>query len=318
MARKDAFKSDNDVRDVVIIGSGPSGCTAALYSARAMLKPLVIAGYAAGGQLMLTSDVENFPGYKVPPSGPELMEDLTEQASRFGAEYWRTNAQSVDTSCWPFKVKMHNCTVLARSIILSTGADSYWLNALGEGEYKGKGISTCATCDGYLFRDKPVIVVGGGDSAMEEASFLSRYASSVTLVHRRDSFKASKVMLNRALSNSKVRMLTNREVCEWKGVDGVLSGAILRNCEDGSKEEVSCEGAFIAIGHQPNTEFLDNQIELDGHGFVRLKCNTMTSVPGIFACGDVADPRYKQAITAAGSGCQAAIDAERWLEEMHE
>ena len=304
-----------DERDVVIVGSGPSGCTAAIYAARAMLKPLVVAGYVAGGQLMLTSDVENFPGYREAVTWPVLMEDLTEQAKHFGAEFVNTNCASIDTSSWPYSVHVPKGIIKAKSIILSTGADAIWLGAEQEDEYKGKGISTCATCDGFMFRDKPVVVIGGGDSAMEEATFLTRFASSVTLIHRRDKFRASKVMLNRALANSKIRIMTDSEVVGWQGQDGLLSGATVRNTQDGATEELKCDGAFIAIGHQPNTGFLDRQVTLDKEGFIALQKHTMTNVPGVFACGDVADTRYKQAITAAGSGCQAAIDAERWLED---
>eukprot|EP01041_Mallomonas_annulata_P001717 gene1717-3322_t len=303
-------------RDVVIIGSGPSGCTAAIYTARAMLNPLVIAGYSAGGQLMLTSDVENFPGYQNAISGPELMGDLTCQARRFGAEIWNTDCLSINTTCYPFEVKTRNSTIFARSIIISTGADAVWLNAENETDFKGKGISTCATCDGYMFRDKPIVVIGGGDSAMEEAVFLTRFASSVTLLHRRDSFRASKVMLSRAITNSKITLLTNRRVASWLGENGVLSGAMVEDTEQGKVEEIECSGAFIAIGHKPNTAFLNNQVELDDNGYIRLMENTMTSVPGVFACGDVTDTRYRQAITAAASGCQAAIDTERWLEDQ--
>ena len=304
-------------REVVIIGSGPSGCTAAIYAGRALLAPLVIAGYSAGGQLMLTSDVENFPGYQNAVGGPELMGDLMGQASRFGAEFWRTDCKSVDFSSRPFKLEMHNCTVLAKSVILSTGAEAQWLRAEGEDEYKGKGISTCATCDGYMFRNKPVVVVGGGDSAMEEANFLTRFASHVTVVHRRDTFKASKLMLRRALDNPKISLLTHKRIARWQGRDGVLSGVTLEDPRDGHVQDVPCDGAFIAIGHRPNTEFLRGQLLLDDQGYIKTVRHTMTSVPGVFACGDVVDTRYRQAITAAGSGCQAAIDAERWLEEQH-
>lgn len=305
-----------DEREVVIVGSGPSGCTAAIYTARALLKPLVVAGYTSGGQLMLTSDVENFPGYREAVTGPMMMEDLTEQAKRFGADFMNTNCQEIDVSSWPYSVRVPKGIIKAKSVILSTGADAIWLGAEKEDEFKGKGISTCATCDGFMFRDKPVIVVGGGDSAMEEATFLTRFASSVTIVHRRSHFRASKVMLARAMANSKIRIMTNTVVESWKGADGVLSGAAMRNTEDGSTCDVDCDGAFIAIGHKPNTGFLNNQVTLDSDGFIQLHQHTMTNVPGVFACGDVADKRYKQAITAAGSGCAAAIDAERWLEEQ--
>ena len=305
-------------RDVVIIGSGPAGCTAAIYTSRALLKPLMISGYNAGGQLMLTSDVENFPGYVSAPTGPELMHDLMGQARKFGADTWQTDAKSVDLSCYPYKVELHNCTVETKAIIISTGADALWLGAEREEEFKGKGISTCATCDGYLFRDKHVVVIGGGDSAMEEAHFLTRFASQVTLIHRRDTFKASKVMLQRVFNNKKIRVLTHRRVARWHGMNGVLAGVTLEDPRDHTLEDIPCEGAFIAIGHKPNTDFLGGQISLKEGGYIRHYSNTMTSKPGVFACGDVSDTRYKQAITAAGMGCQAAIDAEKWLESLLE
>jgi thioredoxin reductase (NADPH) len=305
-------------RDCVIIGSGPSGCTAAIYAGRAFLNPLVVAGYQSGGQLMLTSEVENFPGYQEPITGPEMMQDLTQQARRFGAEFWNTDCTSIDLSSYPYQVKMANCTVSAKSVILSTGAEALWLNAEGEEEFKGKGISTCATCDGYVFREKPVVVVGGGDSAMEEAIFLTRYASAVHVVHRRDTYRASKVMLERATKNPKITFHSNRIVSRWLGDDGILNGVELKITGDPDKaaERLSCDGAFIAIGHRPKTSFLDNQVKLDAEGYILLSENTMTSRTGVFACGDVVDTRYKQAITAAGMGCQAAIDAEKWLQEL--
>jgi thioredoxin reductase (NADPH) len=304
-------------RDVVIIGSGPAGCTAAIYTGRALLKPLMVAGYSAGGQLMLTSDVENFPGYVAAPSGPDLMGDLMSQARKFGAEIWQTDCKGVDLSSHPYKVEMHNCTVEAKSIILSTGAEALWLGAEREDEFKGRGISTCATCDGYLFRDKPVVVIGGGDSAMEEANFLTRFASKVTLIHRRDTFKASKVMLQRVMENDKIEVLTHRRVVRWHGTGGVLEGLTLEDPRDKTVQDIECDGAFIAIGHQPNTNFLKEQVALTDKGYIRQYSHTMTSKPGVFACGDVTDERYKQAITAAGQGCQAALDAEKWLETLH-
>ncbi len=302
-------------REVVIIGSGPAGCTAAIYTGRAMLEPLMIAGYSAGGQLMLTSDVENFPGYVSAPSGPELMGDLMGQARKFGAEIWQTDCRNIDFSSHPYKIEMHNCTVEAKAVILSTGAEALWLGAEREEEFKGKGISTCATCDGYLFRDKPVVVIGGGDSAMEEANFLTRFASKVTLIHRRDTFKASKVMLQRVMENDKIEVLTHRRVARWHGKEGVLEGLTLEDPRDNSLQDISCDGAFIAIGHVPNTKFLKEQVALTDTGYIRQYSHTMTSKPGVFACGDVTDERYKQAITAAGQGCQAALDAEKWLEQ---
>ena len=304
-----------DVRDVVIIGSGPAGYTAGLYTARAMLKPLMFAGYMSGGQLMLTSDIENFPGYPQGIGGPEMMMQLREQAERFGLDVQDRNVESVDLSERPFKVLVEGEEFLANSIIISTGAESIWLNAPGEAEQKGRGISTCATCDGAFFRDEEVLVIGGGDSACEEATFLTRFASKVTLIHRRDVFRASNIMYERAANNEKIEIKTFRQVKEWLSDDNGLTGAILEDPRDGSTEEIAASGAFIAIGHKPITGFLESQVEPDENGYIIHKQHTMTSVDGVFAAGDVVDTRYKQAITAAGMGCQAAMDAEKWLEE---
>ena len=304
-----------DVRDVVIIGSGPAGYTAGLYTARAMLKPLMFAGYMSGGQLMLTSDIENFPGYPQGIGGPEMMMQLREQAERFGLDVQDRNVESVDLSERPFKVLVEGEEFLANSIIISTGAESIWLNAPGEAEQKGRGISTCATCDGAFFRDDEVLVIGGGDSACEEATFLTRFASKVTLIHRRDVFRASNIMYERAANNEKIEIKTFRQVKEWLSDDNGLTGAILEDPRDGSTEEIAASGAFIAIGHKPITGFLESQVETDENGYIIHKQHTMTSVDGVFAAGDVVDTRYKQAITAAGMGCQAAMDAEKWLEE---
>jgi|TARA_B100000035_G_scaffold55882_1_gene44210 thioredoxin reductase (NADPH) len=305
----------SDVRDVVIIGSGPAGYTAGLYTARAMLDPLMFAGYMSGGQLMLTSDIENFPGYPQGIGGPEMMMQLREQAERFGLEVQDRNVESVDLSQRPYKVTVEGEEFLANAIIISTGAESIWLNAPGEAEQKGRGISTCATCDGAFFKEEEVLVIGGGDSACEEATFLTRFASKVTLIHRRDVFKASTIMYERAANNDKIEIRTFRQVKEWLSDDNGLTGAILEDPRDGSTEEISATGAFIAIGHKPITGFLNGQVETDENGYIIHKQHTMTSVEGVFAAGDVVDTRYKQAITAAGMGCQAAIDAEKWLEE---
>ena len=305
----------SDVRDVVIIGSGPAGYTAGLYTARAMLKPLMFAGYMSGGQLMLTSDIENFPGYPQGIGGPEMMMQLREQAERFGLDVQDRNVESVDLSERPFKILVEGEEFLANSIIISTGAESIWLNAPGEAEQKGRGISTCATCDGAFFRDEEVLVIGGGDSACEEATFLTRFASKVTLIHRRDVFRASNIMYERAANNEKIEIKTFRQVKEWLSDDNGLTGAILEDPRDGSTEEIAASGAFIAIGHKPITGFLESQVETDENGYIIHKQHTMTSVDGVFAAGDVVDTRYKQAITAAGMGCQAAMDAEKWLEE---
>ena len=305
----------SDVRDVVIIGSGPAGYTAGLYTARAMLDPLMFAGYMSGGQLMLTSDIENFPGYPQGIGGPEMMMQLREQAERFGLEVQDRNVESVDLLQRPYKVTVEGEEFLTNAIIISTGAESIWLNAPGEAEQKGRGISTCATCDGAFFKEEEVLVIGGGDSACEEATFLTRFASKVTLIHRRDVFKASTIMYERAANNDKIEIKTFRQVKEWLSDDNGLTGAILEDPRDGSTEEISATGAFIAIGHKPITGFLNGQVETDENGYIIHKQHTMTSVEGVFAAGDVVDTRYKQAITAAGMGCQAAIDAEKWLEE---
>ncbi len=279
----------SDVRDVVIIGSGPAGYTAGLYTARAMLKPLMFAGYMSGGQLMLTSDIENFPGYPQGIGGPEMMMQLREQAERFGLDVQDRNVESVDLSERPFKVLVEGEEFLANSIIISTGAESIWLNAPGEAEQKGRGISTCATCDGAFFRDEEVLVIGGGDSACEEATFLTRFASKVTLIHRRDVFRASNIMYERAANNEKIEIKTFRQVKEWLSDDNGLTGAILEDPRDGSTEEIAASGAFIAIGHKPITGFLQSQVETDEHGYIIHKQHTMTSVDGVFAAGDVVD-----------------------------
>ena len=304
-----------DVRNVIIIGSGPAGYTAGLYTARAMLEPLMFAGYASGGQLMLTSDIENFPGYPEGIAGPEMMVDLRKQAERFGLEVEDKNVEMVDFSSRPFKVTVEGDEHLANAVIISTGADSIWLGAEGEEEQKGKGISTCATCDGFFFRDQEVIVVGGGDSAMEEAHFLTRFASKVTVVHRREYFRASQVMYDRVAAHPKIEIQTFRQVKRWLSDEKGLTGAILEDTRDGKEYEISCDGAFIAIGHKPNTAFLEGQVETDESGYIIHSEHTMTSIPGVFAAGDVVDTRYRQAITAAGMGCQSAMDAEKWLEE---
>ena len=305
------------VHNVIIIGSGPAGYTAGLYSARAMMEPMMFAGYMSGGQLMLTSDIENFPGYPQGIGGPEMMIDLRSQAERFGLEVVDKNVERVDFSSRPFKVWVEGEEFRAETVIICTGAEAIWLGAEGEQGQKGRGISTCATCDGAFFRDDEVIVVGGGDSAMEEATFLTRFASKVTIIHRRDVFRASKVMLERAKNHPKIEIRAHRQVKEWLSDDKGLTGAVLEDPRDGSLEEIACAGAFIAIGHRPITEFLNGQVDTDEEGYILHSEHTMTSIPGIFAAGDVVDTRYRQAITAAGMGCQAAIDAERWLESQH-
>tara|TARA_B110000444_G_scaffold96187_1_gene91128 strand:- start:29382 stop:30308 length:927 start_codon:yes stop_codon:yes gene_type:complete len=307
----------SEIHNVIIIGSGPAGYTAGLYAARAMLEPLMFAGYMSGGQLMLTSDVENFPGYPKGIGGPEMMMELREQAERFGLEVRDQNVESVDLSEKPYKVVVEGETFLTHAIIVSTGAESIWLNAPGEEQQKGRGISTCATCDGAFFKNEEVLVIGGGDSACEEATFLTRFASKVTLIHRHDVFRASTIMYDRVVKHDKIEVKTFRQVKEWLSDEKGLTGAVLEDPRDGTLENISVSGAFIAIGHKPITGFLGGQVEVDGEGYILHKKHTMTSVEGVFAAGDVVDTRYKQAITAAGMGCQSAMDVEKWLEDQH-
>lgn len=304
-------------KKVVIIGSGPAGYTAAIYAARAMLDPLMITGQFYGGQLMTTTDVENFPGYVDGIMGPKLMEDLHNQAERFGTTFEVSDVKTIDTKQTPFVINTDNGKQIeADAIIISTGARAIWLGLEGEEKLRSNGVSTCATCDGAFYKGSDLILVGGGDSAMEEAVFLTRYANKVTIIHRREEFRASKIMLDRAKGNDKIEFIVNTRVEKWLTDDkGALTGAKIVNTVDGTESEINCQGAFIAIGHKPTTDFLNNQIELDNNGYILHKEHTMTSVPGIFACGDVVDTRYKQAITAAGQGCQAAIDCTQWLEE---
>ena len=305
----------SSVEEVIIIGSGPAGYTAGLYTARAMLNPKLFAGFASGGQLMLTSDIENFPGYPEGIGGPEMMMELRTQASRFGCNIVDKNVDSIDASSTPFKVNVGKEQFLTKSIIITTGAEAIWLDAGNEEKHKGQGISTCATCDGAFFRDKEVIVIGGGDSAMEEATFLTRFCSKVTVVNRREELRASQIMADRARENSKIGWELNKVVKEWVGEQGNFEGAILVDTLSNKETFFKCDGAFIAIGHKPMTNFLNGQIELDDHGYIVPKKHTMTNISGIFAAGDVVDNRYRQAITAAGMGCMAAMDAEKWLEE---
>ena len=307
----------DEVRNVIIIGSGPAGYTAGLYTARALLEPLMFAGYMSGGQLMLTSDVENFPGYPEGIGGPEMMIQLREQAEKFGLEVEDKNVEKVDFSERPFKVWVEGKIFQSNSVIICTGAESIWLGADGEKEQKGRGISTCATCDGAFFKDEEVLVIGGGDSAMEEATFLTRFASKVTIVHRRNVFKASKVMYERAANHPKIEIRTFNSIKSWLSDENGLTGAILEDSRNGKTEQISCTGAFIAIGHKPITQFLGGQIDVDDTGYILAKEHTMTNVSGVFAAGDVVDTRYRQAITAAGMGCQAAMDAEKWLEDQN-
>ncbi|MCY0877821.1 MAG: thioredoxin-disulfide reductase [Firmicutes bacterium] len=304
---------------VIIIGTGPAGYTAAIYAARANLNPLVIEGDEPGGQLMLTTEVENFPGFPDGILGPDLMEAMKKQAQRFGARFVFGQATRVDLSQRPFQVTVGDQeTYQAESLIISTGASAKLLEIPGESELIGHGVSTCATCDGFFFKDKKVIVVGGGDSAMEEATFLTRYASEVTIVHRRDTLRASKVMQERARKNPKISWVMNVTPVEVLGENRRVSGLKVRDNRTGELKILPADGIFVSIGHRPNTAFLQGQLETDPIGYLITKGDsTATSVEGVFACGDVADSRYRQAITAAGTGCRAAMDVERWLEARH-
>ena len=308
----------SEERKVVVLGSGPAGYTAALYAARANLAPLVLKGLEAGGQLMLTTEVENYPGFADGIMGPELMDAMEKQAARFDAEIVAQSATRVDLSSRPFGVWSGDQEWRARTLIVSTGASARWLDIPGEEKLRGRGVSACATCDGFFFRDRELVVVGGGDTAMEEATFLTRFASTVTIVHRRDEFRASKIMQDRALGNEKVSVVWNTVVDEILGDDAV-TGVTLRNVETGETSQLSVDGVFMAIGHTPNTGLLEGQLELDESGYIVVaEPRTSTSVRGVFAAGDVTDRIYRQAVTAAGQGCKAAIDAERFLEEHGE
>ena len=304
--------------DVIIIGSGPAGYTAAIYASRANLSTLVVQGRQLGGQLMLTTDVENYPGFEEGVMGPDLMETLERQASRFGAEMRPEDVTKIDFSNRPFAVTIEEEVepVFANALILATGASALWLGLPNEQRLNGRGVSACATCDGAFFRNKNVAVVGGGDTALEEAQFLTRYASHVTLIHRRDTFRASKIMQKRALENPKISFRKNTLVEDIIGENGVTA-IHLKDAITGAQEMMPIDGLFVAIGHHPNTEIFQDVIARDEEGYVKTFEHTMTNIPGVFAAGDVTDHRYRQAITAAGSGCQAAIDAERWLEDQH-
>ena len=306
-----------DLRNVIVIGSGPAGFTAALYAARADLEPLVLKGLEAGGQLMLTTDVENYPGFADGILGPELMDQMEKQAQRFGAEILTVHVTEVDLSTRPFVVKAGDQTWRAKTVIIATGATARWLGIPGEEKLRGRGVSACATCDGFFFRDRELIVVGGGDTAMEEATFLTKFASKVTIVHRRDAFRASKVMQDRAFANDRIEVLWNTVLEEIIGEDAV-TGVRVRDVGTGETRELATDGVFMAIGHYPNTALFRDSLELDAAGYLVVQePTTATSVPGVFAAGDVTDHTYRQAVTAAGQGCKAAIDAERFLTEEY-
>lgn len=298
---------------LIIIGSGPAGLTAAIYAARANLKPLVFAGLIYGGQLMLTTEVENYPGFPHGILGPELMQSFIAQAERFGAEVKYEDITKVDFSQKPLKLWVSETEYLADCVIVATGASSMWLGLASEEKFRGKGISSCATCDGFFFKDKEIIVIGGGDTAMEESLYLTKFVKKVTIVHRRSEFRASKIMRDRALNNPKISVLFNTQVEEFFGNDR-LTGVKLKNLETGEVTEKPIDGAFIAIGHKPNTEIFQSQLELDAKGYIVPHNDTKTSVEGVFVSGDVRDYRYRQAVTAAGMGCMAAMDAEKYLE----
>jgi thioredoxin reductase (NADPH) len=317
-------------RDVVILGSGPAGLTAAIYAARADLKPLVIEGPQPGGQLMITTEVENYPGFSKGIQGPELMDEFRAQAARFGTEFLTTWIDKIDLSKRPFTLsgkeswdsEQVSIVIRAETLIIAAGASAKWLGIPGEAPAPeglgGFGVSACATCDGFFFKGKPIIVVGGGDTAMEEATFLTRYASRVTVVHRRDHLRASKIMQDKAMNNEKIDFLWDTAVEEVLGTrETGVSGVRLKNLKSGAEHVFPCEGVFIAIGHKPNTDLFKNQLEMDEVGYLKTAGHTMaTNIPGVFACGDVQDSFYRQAITAAGTGCMAAIDAERFLDNL--
>ncbi len=306
------------VRDLIIMGTGPAGYTAAIYTGRANLKPLVIEGFQPGGQLMITTEIENFPGFPEGINGPELMGKMREQAAKFDAEFIRGSVTEVDLSRSPFCLALEDGReFLTHALIVATGANAKWLGIKSEVRYRGKGVSACATCDGFFFRDCNVFVIGGGDTAMEEALYLTKFASHVTLVHRREEFRSSKIMSLRTRKNPKISMMLNEVVDEILGDGEKVTGIRLKNVVTGELSEHACDGVFLAIGHAPNTGLFKDQLDLDDYGYIiTKKSSTETNVMGVFACGDVQDYVYRQAVTAVGTGCMAAVDAERFLESI--
>lgn len=303
--------------DVIIIGSGPAGYTAAIYAARADLTVMMLQGYQTGGQLMLTSEVENYPGFETGVLGPEMMEKFEAQARRFGTAMVPEDVTAVDFSERPFRITTDSEDYTARAVIIATGASAKWLGLPSEQRLQGRGVTACATCDGFFFKNKDVVVIGGGDTAMEEALFLTRYVNSVTVIHRRDSLRASKIMQDRAFKHPKISFIWDTEVTEVLGEDAV-TGLRLRNVKTGEERTFPTQGLFLAIGHQPNTSLFKGLIDMDKAGYIVPTEYTMTNIPGVFAAGDVTDHRYRQAVTAAGDGCRAAIDVERWFESQGE
>ena len=310
-------KTKRSPRKVLIIGSGPAGLTAALYAARAKLEPLVLAGYTPLGQLMITTDVENYPGFPGGILGPELMALFREQAERFGSEIIDKDATKVDFSSRPFRVWVGDNEYTADSVIVATGASALWLGLDSEEHFRGRGVSACATCDGFFFRDREIAVVGGGDTALEEALFLTRFASKVTMLVRRDQFRGSKIMQDRALAHPKIEVRWNQEVMEVLG-DSTVSSLRVRDTDTGKDSSLDVQGLFVAIGYKPNTDLFIGQLETDERGYLKVVDETGSKIEGVFVAGDVHDHRYRQAVTAAGDGCKAAIDAERWLESVGE
>lgn len=308
--------TNEKVYNTIIIGSGPAGLTAALYAARAELKPLVMAGLKPGGQLVDTSEVENFPGFEDGILGPELMDKMRKQAVKFGAEIIDESAVSANFGSRPFTVKTEKGEYLSKTVIIATGADANWLNLPNEQKLRGKGVSACATCDGFFFKGKELVVAGGGDSAMEEATFLTKFAAKVTIVHRRDEFRASKIMLKKARENPKIFFVANAQIIDVLGENSV-EGVKIKDNSSGEEKVIAAQGLFVAIGHTPNTKiFAEMGVETDKKGYIAVKNNTLTNIEGVFVAGDVSDHRYRQAVSAAGMGCMAAIDVEKYLTEQ--